>query len=141
MDIKAHRVSKDIPLPKIEGGDEASFTLCSRVYHVIKPKEMISIPTNIKLDLPIEYIGIITQHPQTTYSGIIVIPVVIGWNDREEIEVTVYNYLTDKSITLSSGDPLAMVFILHIDNPDPIRIVEAEPIKKIGGDKLCNQEL
>ena len=129
--VKIQREAPTIAIPKYATPGSAGVDLCSMKYCIIKPGELVMIPTGIKLAIPEGYEGQIRPRSGLALNHRIIIPNTPGTIDsdyRGEIMVMLLN-MGEEPFSLSFGDRIAqMVFV-------PVAHANFEEVKKLDDTK------
>lgn len=105
--------------PTIKEMNTLSFGLYSRIFYRIEPKAVVPIPVNLTIELPVEYVVIITGSPKSTHNKLLTIPDILTKVNKSEVEVSVLNLSESRDIILNKGDQIAEATVLQVCNPSP----------------------
>ena len=120
MKVRIRRIDKDLPLPKYETGGSVGFDVLARQDTVASPRSVALIPANIIVEVPQNYILVISLRSSTPKKKGLIMPHGIGVIDHDycgphdEIKIQVYN-VTDAPVEVLRGEKIAQVIFVHID--------------------------
>lgn len=133
--VKITRIDKSLPLPVYETGGSVGFDVMARGSHIIPPKEIVLIPSNLIVKVPDKYMLVIASRSSTPRKKGITPPHGFGIIDNDycgsedEILVQVYNFL-DSPVTIDHGDKIAQGVFVRIDKFDWEESDEAEAVSR-----------
>lgn len=120
MRVRIQRVDKDLPLPKYETEGSVGFDFLAREDTAIPPKSVALIPGNVVVEVPSNYMLLVSLRSSTPRKKGLLMPHGIGVIDHDycgpndEIKIQVYNF-TDQAVTISRGEKIAQGIFVHID--------------------------
>lgn len=120
MQVKVQRVDKTLPLPKYETAGSVGFDFVAREDTVIQPKSIGLVPGNVIVEVPANYMLLVSLRSSTPRKKGLLMPHGIGVIDhdycgpRDEIKIQVYNF-TESAVTVARGDRIAQGIFVHID--------------------------
>lgn len=120
MKVKIQRVDKSLPLPKYETGGSVGFDFLARKDTTIPPKTIALIPGNVIVEVPANYMLLVSLRSSTPRKKGLLMPHGIGVIDhdycgpQDEIKIQVYNF-TDQPVTVLRGEKIAQGIFVHID--------------------------
>lgn len=132
MKVKIQRVDKSLPLPKYETEGSVGFDFIARQDTVIEPKSVALVPGNAIIEVPKNYMLLVSLRSSTPRKKGLLKPHGIGVIDhdycgpKDEIKIQVYNF-TDQPVTVSRGDKIAQGIFVRIDK---FEWEEVDEIKK-----------
>lgn len=130
MRVRIQRVDKDLPLPKYETEGSVGFDFLAREDTAIPQKSVALIPGNVVVEVPSNYMLLVSLRSSTPRKKGLLMPHGIGVIDhdycgpQDEIKIQVYNF-TDEPVTISRGEKIAQGIFVHIDK------FEWEEVEKI----------
>lgn len=130
MRVRVKRIDKSLPLPRYETKGAVGFDLLARKKVIIKPKEIVLIPSNLIIEVPKGYALIIASRSSTPKKHGLTKPHGIGIIDQDycgkqdEVKIQVFNF-TQKSVTIPRGTRLAQGLFVRVDR------AELEEVKEI----------
>lgn len=120
MKVKIQRVDKSLPLPKYETSGSLGFDFIVREDTRIEPKSIALVPSNVVVEVPSNYMLLVSLRSSTPRKKGLLCPHGIGVIDhdycgpKDEIKIQVYNF-TEKPVTISRGDKIAQGIFVHVD--------------------------
>ena len=120
MKVRIRRIDKDLPLPKYETGGSVGFDVLARQDTVASPRSVALIPANIIVEVPQNYMLVISLRSSTPKKKGLIMPHGIGVIDHDycgphdEIKIQVYN-VTDAPVEVLRGEKIAQGIFVHID--------------------------
>lgn len=120
MKVKIIRVDKELPLPKFETSGAVAFDLVAREDTVIPPKEIVLVPSNNIIEVPVGFALILVPRSSMPKKTGLSFPHSIGIIDQDycgpedEVMVQVYNY-TEKEVTVKRGDKIAQGMFVKVE--------------------------
>lgn len=132
MKVKISRVDKTLPLPKYETAGSVGFDFVARDETIIAPGSISLVPGNVIIEVPPEYMLMVTMRSSTPRKKGLLMPHGVGIIDsdycgpKDEIKIQVYNF-TDQPVTVSRGDRIAQGIFVRVDT---FGWQEIEEIKK-----------
>lgn len=120
MKVRLTRVDKTLPLPKYETDGSVGFDLLAREEVVIAPKSIALIPGNIIVEVPKNFMLLVSLRSSTPRKKGLLMPHGIGVIDHDycgpndEIKIQVFNF-TDLPVTILRGEKIAQGIFVHID--------------------------
>jgi dUTP pyrophosphatase len=123
MNVKIHRIDKDLPLPLYETRGSVGFDILAREDVAIAPHSIALIPGNIIVEVPTSYMLVIASRSSTPKKKGLSTPHGIGIIDHDycgpedEIKIQVYN-LRDHGVIIRRGEKVAQGVFVHIDKFD-----------------------
>lgn len=120
MKVRIQRVDKTLPLPKYETAGSVGFDFIAREDVEIAPKSLALVPGNVIVEIPSNYMLLISLRSSTPRKKGLLMPHGIGVIDhdycgpQDEIKIQVYNF-TDKPVLVNRGDKIAQGIFVHID--------------------------
>lgn len=130
MKVHIQRIDPSLPLPKYETAGSVGFDFLAREEISIEPRSTGLIPANIILEVPKNYMLLISLRSSTPNKKGLLIPHGIGVIDHDycgphdEVKIQVYNF-RDKPVTVSRGERIAQGIFVHIEK------FEWEEVEKI----------
>lgn len=130
MKVRIQRVDKDLALPRYETDGSVGFDFLAREDTAIPPKSVALIPGNVVVEVPSNYMLLVSLRSSTPRKKGLLMPHGIGVIDhdycgpQDEIKIQVYNF-TDQAVTISRGEKIAQGIFVHIDK------FEWEEVEKI----------
>lgn len=139
MKIKIKRIDPSLPLPSYATPGSVCFDLYARKEIHIQPHEVVLIPTNIIVDVPVGYFLLIASRSSTPKKKGLLIPNGIGVIDQDyhgpddEILFEAFNF-TDKEVLVTKGDRLAQACLVSIAKAEftEVKVMKAENRGGIG---------
>ncbi len=103
-----------VPLPSYAHPGDAGADLVTRVDVVLAPGERVTVPTGVRIALPVGYAAFV--HPRSGLArrhGLTVVnsPGTVDAGYRGEIEVTLLNTDREESLALRAGDRIAQLVV------------------------------
>lgn len=120
MKVKIQRVDKALPLPKYETAGSVGFDFVAREDTIIQPKSIGLVPGNVVVEVPANYMLMVSLRSSTPRKKGLLMPHGIGVIDhdycgpQDEVKIQVYNF-TDAPVTVARGDRIAQGIFVHID--------------------------
>jgi len=120
MKVKIKRIDKSIPLPVYETQGAVGFDISAREDFVVKPGEIVLVPSNIIVEVPKGYMLIVASRSSTPRKKGVMQPHGFGIIDHDycgpedEIKIQVYNF-TDSAVEIKKGDKIAQGVFVRID--------------------------
>ncbi len=120
MKVKIKRIDKTLPLPIYETAGSVGFDIFAREDFEINPKEIVMIPSNLIIEVPVGYMLIIASRSSTPIRKGLTPPHGFGIIDHDycgphdEIKVMAQNF-TDKVTQISKGEKIAQGVFVKID--------------------------
>jgi dUTP pyrophosphatase len=120
MKVCIQRIDKDLPLPRYETEGSVGFDFLAREDTVILPKTVALIPGNVVVEVPSNYMLLVSLRSSTPRKKGLLMPHGIGVIDhdycgpQDEIKIQVYNF-TDSPVTIARGEKIAQGIFVHID--------------------------
>ncbi|OIP22720.1 hypothetical protein COX95_00050 [bacterium CG_4_10_14_0_2_um_filter_33_32] len=103
MKIGVKRIDKTISLPN-SAKDSIKINLISRRDVVIEPAESRLVPVNVVVDIPKNYLFLVTLSPDLAKKGLVLFGGLIvidsADNSKEELTLPVYNFTKERSVIL-----------------------------------------
>ncbi len=127
MQVKIKRFDKSLPLPAYKSTGAAAFDLCSRTDVTIPLHQVVLIPLNVAVEVPIGYHSILISRSSTPKLGIspanglgLIDQDYCG--DNDELHFAVINH-TDHEVFIEKGTRLAQ---LLIEKTETVELIEVE---------------
>ncbi|MBN2087794.1 dUTP diphosphatase [Candidatus Peregrinibacteria bacterium] len=123
MKVKIKRIDKSLPIPVYETAGSVGFDLFARVDTVIKPKEIVLIPSNVIVEVPEGYALIVASRSSTPRKHGLTKPHGIGVIDKDycgpedEVKIQVYNF-TENTVEIKKGTKIAQGLFMRVDKMD-----------------------
>ncbi|MEK9133036.1 MAG: dUTP diphosphatase [Patescibacteria group bacterium] len=120
MKVKIQRVDKALSLPKYETAGSVGFDFVARENTTIAPKAIALVPGNVVVEVPANYMLVVSLRSSTPRKKGLLMPHGIGVIDhdycgsQDEIKIQVYNF-TDQPVTVLRGEKVAQGIFVHID--------------------------
>lgn len=120
MKVRIKRIDQTLPLPKYETDGSVGFDLLAREDVTVPPKTIALIPSNVIVEVPKQYMLLLSLRSSTPRKKGLLKPHGIGVIDHDycgpndEIKIQVYNF-TDQPVTVSRGEKIAQGIFVHID--------------------------
>ncbi len=115
LNLKIQRLNKEINLPEYIRDGDAGLDLRSREDYTLKPGELYTVSTGIKVQIPYGYFGSVRDRSGlAANSGLHALAGVIDSNYRGELRVVVKN-LGDKAFEIKRGDRIAQLLIQKVE--------------------------
>lgn len=120
MKVHIQRVDKDLSLPRYETEGSVGFDFLAREETIIPPKTVALIPGNVIVEVPKNYMLLVSLRSSTPRKKGLLMPHGIGVIDhdycgpKDEIKIQVYNF-TDEPVTVHRGEKIAQGIFVHID--------------------------
>ena len=120
MKVKIQKIDKTLPLPKYATGGSVGFDFVAREDTVVVPKSAALIPGNVIVEVPKNYMLLVSLRSSTPAKKGLLSPHGIGVIDhdycgpKDEIKILVYNF-TDKPVTVARGERIAQGIFVRID--------------------------
>ena len=125
--IKFKRLTTDAVVPTVSTRGSAGMDIASRVYVVVPPKEWITIPTGIAMEIPGDcYARIAPRSGLAYHYGLMINAGVIDSDYRGEVKVIMYNPGTT-AYHIAAGDKIAQLIFERIYTPSDLFIVVSDP--------------
>lgn len=120
MKVRIKRIDKALPLPKYETAGSVGFDFVAREDTTIAPKTVALVPGNVVVEVPANYMLLVSLRSSTPRKKGLLMPHGIGVIDHDycgpedEIKIQVYNF-TDSPVTVARGEKVAQGIFVHID--------------------------
>lgn len=120
MKVRVARIDKTLPLPKYETDGSVGFDLLAREDAVIPPRSVGLIPGNVIVEVPKDFMLVVSLRSSTPRKKGLIMPHGIGVIDHDycgpndEIKIQVYN-VTDAPVTVTRGEKTAQGIFVHIN--------------------------
>lgn len=120
MKVKIKRIDKVLPLPKYETSGSVGFDFIAREDIEIPARALALIPGNIIVEVPKQYMLLISLRSSTPRKKGLLMPHGIGVIDHDycgpddEIKIQVYNF-SGAAVKVHRGDKIAQGIFVHID--------------------------
>lgn len=120
MKIHIRRIDKDLPLPRYETSGSVGFDFLAREEITIAPKTLAFLPGNIVVEVPQNYMLLVSLRSSTPKKKGLLMPHGIGVIDHDycgpedEIKIQVYNF-TEQPVTIHRREKIAQGIFVHID--------------------------
>ncbi|MBI5412754.1 dUTP diphosphatase [Candidatus Peregrinibacteria bacterium] len=120
MQVKIQRIDKALPLPKYETAGSVGFDFVAREDTLIAPKSIGLVPGNVVVEVPANYMLLVSLRSSTPRKKGLLMPHGIGVIDHDycgphdEVKIQVYNF-TESAVTVARGDRIAQGIFVHID--------------------------
>jgi len=120
MKIKIKRIDKNFPLPVYETSGSVGFDISARDDVNLAPKEIILVPSNIIVEVPVGYMLVVASRSSTPRKKGVMQPHGFGIIDhdycgpQDEIKIQVYNF-TDQPVSIKKGEKIAQGVFVRID--------------------------
>lgn len=126
MQIKVKKLSPTATLPTKAHQTDAGWDLYSDVNITLWPKERQLIKTNVAMQIPVGYVGLIWPRSGLSYKkGIDVLGGVIDHGYSDQIGVILYN-TGDRELIIESGDRIAQILIQEIPHFNIVEVQELD---------------
>jgi dUTP pyrophosphatase len=123
VEVKIKRVDKELPLPKFETPGSVGFDIYARETVVIKPNELVLVPTNLIIETPKNYMLMLAPRSSTYKRTGLILPNSVGIVDqdycgeKDEILVQLLN-IGAVEAEIKRGDRIAQGIFVKIDIAD-----------------------
>jgi len=123
MKVKIKRIDKTLPLPVYETEGSVGFDLLAREEAIVRPREIVLIPSNVIVQVPDGYALVIVSRSSTPRKHGLTKPHGIGVIDKDycgpedEVKIQVYNF-TDEPVRIEKGTKLAQGLFVRVDRLD-----------------------
>jgi dUTP pyrophosphatase len=137
MQVKIKRIDKTLPLPEFKTKGACAIDVYARKTITILPHSLGFIPSNIIIEVPEGYVGLLASRSSTPRKKGLHIPHGMGimdqdfCGDKDEYIMQVYNP-SNNLITIQRGERIGQVCFVKIDKPQFIE-VETMENKNRGG--------
>lgn len=124
--VKFKRLTTDAVVPTVSTRGSAGMDIASRVYVVVPPKEWVTIPTGIAMEIPGDcYARIAPRSGLAYHYGLMINAGVIDSDYRGEVKVIMYNPGTT-AYHVAPGDKIAQLIFERIYAPSNLFVVVDE---------------
>lgn len=128
--LKVQRLDPEISLPSYSREGDAGLDLRSRENYILKPDELYTINTGIKVEIPSGYFGSIRDRSGfASKNGLHILAGVVDSNYRGEIKVVLKN-LGDTPIDIKRNDRIAQLLIQKIEIVEVIEVDNLEETER-----------
>lgn len=120
MQVKIKRIDTTLPLPEYKTAGACGFDLYSRETHIIQPKEIVLLPSNLIIETPPQHVLILAPRSSLARKKGLVMPNSVGVIDQDfsgdddEILIMLQN-ITDTPVTVERGERIAQGLFLRVD--------------------------
>ena len=120
MKVRIQRIDANLSLPKYETRGSVGFDFVAREEVAIPAKTVATVPGNIIVEVPANYMLIVTLRSSTPRKKGLIMPHGIGVIDHDycgpedEIKIQVYN-ITEHPVTVQRGEKIAQGIFVHIE--------------------------
>lgn len=120
MKIKIKRIDRKFPLPVYETSGSVGFDIAARVDMTLAPKEIVLVPSNVIVEVPVGYMLVVASRSSTPRKKGVMQPHGFGIIDhdycgpQDEIKIQVYNF-TDQPVSIKSGEKIAQGVFVRVD--------------------------
>lgn len=124
MELKIKRIDKNLPVPSYIKKSDAALDLRSSIECLILPKEHMTIPSGIAIEIPNGYFGSVRDRSGLAAKfGIHTLAGVIDSGYRGEIGIVLIN-LGKEEFKISKGDRIAQLIIQPVLQPQILEVEE-----------------
>lgn len=106
------RESEPYAAPKRQMPGDAGYDLSASRYVQVYPDQIVQIPTNIAVEIPEGWVGIILPRGSAAGKGLYVQPGVVDSGYRGEVMVVVRN-MTTRVVPVSPGERVAQLLVVQ----------------------------
>ena len=117
VDLRIHRLDKDLPLPAYAYEGDAGLDLMSSIDVVLQPFERLAIPTGMAVAIPAGYAGFIQPRSGMALKrglSMVNTPGLIDSNYRGELKVAAINLDPHEPVVISRGERIAQLVIQEV---------------------------
>ena len=120
-----NRIDKNLPLPDYQTKGAVAFDLYSREDKIIKIGEIVLLPTNLIVKVPVGYFLMIATRSSLPIKKGLTFPHGVGILDqdfcgpKDEIKIQAMNF-TKKNIKIEKGERIAQAILVKIARPNLI---------------------
>ncbi len=125
MKLKVKKMSPDAKLPLYGHRGDAGMDLFSSSEYVLKKGEVYAVPTGIKVEIPMGYVGLIWDKSGVSLKGVHRLAGVVDAGYRGEIKVVMVN-LSQDPFVIDKGMKIAQLLIQPIVE---VEVVEVEDLE------------
>lgn len=117
-----NRIDKSLPLPDYQTKGAVAFDLYSREDKIIKPNEIVLLPTNLIVKIPAGYFLMIASRSSLPIKRGLMLANGIGIVDQDycgpedEIKIQIMN-ITKKKVKVEKGERIAQAVLVKISRP------------------------
>ena len=122
LPVKISRIDPSLPLPAYQTAGAVAFDLSPRVDATIAPGEVVVLPANVIVEVPMGYVLLVAGRSSLVKRGLILANSV-GVVDqdfhgsKDELGLQLRN-ITDQPITVRRGDRLAQGFFVPVERAE-----------------------
>ena len=122
MKLKIKRIDKSLPLPDYEK-DAACFDFVCREDVIINPSQLVLVPTNSVIKLPLGYSMLLISRSSTPIKKGLMVANGVGVldsffsGDKDEIMIECFNF-TDKPVEVKRGERIAQGMIVKFETAE-----------------------
>lgn len=136
MKVKIKLVDRSLPLPQYQTSGAVAFDLYSRQDLIIKPHELIRIPTNLIIEVPSGYMLYLKDRSSLSKKkGLIATAGIIDQDfcgPNDEILFQVYNF-TEDNVEIKKGERLGQAVFVKIAKAEWEEVSEDIKLVSRGG--------
>lgn len=129
LTLKIIRLDPSVPLPTYATVGDAAFDLRTSKDITIAPSERVLIPTALKMEIPVGYVGLVWDRGGVSHKlGIRTLGGVVDAGYRGEIFVSVINLHTEP-VSFKKGDKVAQMIIQareHVEFVEATELSDSE---------------
>ncbi|MEK7514879.1 MAG: dUTP diphosphatase [Patescibacteria group bacterium] len=130
MKLNVQLLNKDARMPSYANAGDAGMDLYTVSRMVIKPKQLVAVPTGIAMALPRGTVGLIWDKSGLAIKhGLKVMGGVIDSSYRGEVQVGIIN-LGTKAVTLEAGHKVAQMLIQKVEHVSFKQVVSLSTTKR-----------
>ncbi len=122
MKLKVKKMSPDAKLPLYGHRGDAGLDLFSSSEYVLQKGEVFAVPTGVKVEIPMGYVGLIWDKSGVSLKGVHRLAGVVDAGYRGEIKVVMVN-LSQDPFVIDKGMKIAQLLIQPIVE---VEVVEVE---------------
>ncbi len=124
MKLKVKKMSPDAKLPLYGHKGDAGMDLFSSSEYVLQKGEVYAVPTGVKVEIPVGYVGLIWDKSGVSLKGVHRLAGVVDAGYRGEIKVVMVN-LSQDPFVIDKGMKIAQLLI------QPVVEVEVEEVEDL----------
>lgn len=125
MKLKVKKMSPDAKLPLYGHKGDAGMDLFSSSEYVLQKGEVYAVPTGVKVEIPMGYVGLIWDKSGVSLKGVHRLAGVVDAGYRGEIKVVMVN-LSQDPFVIDKGMKIAQLLIQPIVEVDVVEVEDLE---------------
>ena len=128
IEVKVKKLRKDVKIPVHGTPEAAGFDLRSLDHYIIKPGQILKIPSGLAFEIPSGFFLLIASRSGLAVKGIVQLGSVIDSDYRGEIHMIMYNS-GDEKYFIEKGDRIAQAVLM------PVYRAEFKEVESLGETK------